>query len=162
MAWHMPDRPEAQPIDPRLFGQGSMSGAVLTLYLSILACVWVLLTRWQVVNYFGPAWLWWAANVIAPYLGLGLGALAMLVGLLDRLFGGYFETHLGKGFVALVLAVLVLWPRYAPTGMLVYSATETLRSKERVLQCVYLRIDGSTETVTHYTGRFCPRYNWPN
>lgn len=162
MAWHMPDRPESQPIDASALGRGSMSGAVLALYVSMIGCFWVLLTRWQVVNDVAPAWLWWAANVIAPYLGLGLGALAMLIGLLDRLFGGYFETHLSKGFVALVLAVLVLWPRYAPTGMLVYSAAETLRSKERVLHCVYLRLDGSTETVTLYTSRVCPRYNWPN
>lgn len=165
MAWHTPDRPEEHPIDPRALGYRKISAVVVAMIVSALACAWVLAVRWDVLEYSGPPWLWIGANAVAPYAGLALGGLAALAGLLDKLFGGYFETHLGKGLAALVLAVLVLWPRYAPSGVLVYSTTETLRGEGRVLLCVYLRLDADTEEVMVTgapRGRVCPRFNWPH
>lgn len=164
MAWYTPDRPEERPLDPSVLGHRSLSGAVVSMVLCAIACAWILAVRWNLIDLFGPPWLWAAANLIAPYAGLALGGMAVLAGILDRLFGGFFETHLAKGFVALVLAVLVLWPRYAPTGMLVYATTETSRGGVRTAHCVYLRLDGGTEDVKFATARsapFCPRFNRP-
>lgn len=172
MSWFTPDRPSGQPIDPGSLG-GRAGGGSVVLILSIIACLWVLLTRWGFLNFIGGGWLWIAANAVAPYAAVGFGALAFATGLIDRLFGGFRETHMGKGLIALALGVLVLWPRYAPTGLHVYTAEETVRRtdgsgtprRERVLHCVYLRLDLKTEQVSYAAGPYgqaCPRLNWPS
>ena len=172
MSWFTPDRPSGQPIDPGSLA-GRAGGGSVVLIVSILACLWVLLTRWGLLNVVGEGWLWVAANVAVPYAGLGFGAIALVSGLIDRLFGGFRQTPMGKGFLALALGILVLWPRYAPTGLHVYTAQETVRSadengaarKERIVHCVYLRLDLGTEEVSFTANPYaqaCPRFNWPS
>ena len=172
MSWFTPDRPSGQPIDPGSLA-GRAGGGSVALILSILGSLWVLLTRWGLLNFVGEGWLWLAASAVAPYAGIGFGTLALVSGLIDRLFGGFRQTHMGKGFLALALGILVLWPRYAPTGLHVYTAQETVRRadengaarKERIVHCVYLRLDLATEQVSYTAGtqaHACPRFNWPS
>ena len=179
MSWLTPDRPLAQPIDPEDFVRRRTGGTV-PLLISGAACLWVLLTRWGVIDFTGGGILWVGANVVAPYVALGIGGFVTLAGLLDRLLGGSYATLL-KGLIPLVLGVLVLWPRYAPTGVLIESSEETVRhpditvgrwvggrfqgpyQNERILHCRYRSLKGEQQ-VTFRANRYaqeCPFFNWP-